>query len=447
MNKLVDFPYQSALVLGLAKSGTATAKLLAKNGVEVTVNDLNTEISQELEAELEELGVRIVLGSHPVELLDFAEVIIKNPGIPYTNPLLKDAEKRQIPILTELELNHYLIEESQLICLTGSNGKTTTTTLISEMFKRAKREVQTAGNIGYVSIEAAEKLKKDELLLLEVSSFQLQGTAKLVPHVAVMLNLYNAHLDFHGDFAAYVSAKEQITLRQTSSDYFVYNYDDHFVSEVARETKAQLIPFSLHKKVEGAWKDSESIYYKDEKVISINEIVLVGEHNLANILAAVAVVKLFGVSNSAIQLVLKSFSGVLHRLQYVETKNDRIFYNDSKATNVLATEQALKAFDSPTILLAGGLERNEDFSALKSYLKYVKQCVVFGETKERLGRFFQEQGVEVFKAERVKDAVETAYKNSEKGDTILLSPACASWDQYKTFEERGDEFIQAVNLI
>lgn len=444
MNRLVGFPYRKALVLGLAKSGTATARLLAKNGVDVIVNDLNTKVSESLQKELEGLGVQLVLGGHPLTLLDEVELIVKNPGIPYTNTLLEVASQRNIPILTELELNHYLIDESQLICLTGSNGKTTTTTLISEMFKTANKKVRTAGNIGYVSIEAAEKLTEEELLLLEVSSFQLQGTDQLRPHVAVMLNLYNAHLDFHGDFESYVEAKEQITLRQEASDYFIYNYDDVSVSMLSKKTKAKLIPFSLHNKVEGAWKDSETIYYKNEKIISIDDIALVGEHNLANVLAAVAVVKLFGVSNLAIQTILKQFSGVLHRLQYVDTKNDRIFYNDSKATNILATEQALKAFDSPTILLAGGLERNEDFSSLKSHLKHVKKCIVFGETKDRLGQFFKEAGLEVIQAEDVKDAVEKAYKTSEKGDIILLSPACASWDQYRTFEERGEEFIQTI---
>lgn len=449
MNNFKQFPYKKVLVLGLAKSGLATAEVLFKNKINLIVNDLSAKDDDPTVQSLKDQGIEVILGSHPLELLDGVDLIVKNPGIPYSNKILSEGIKRNIPIITEVELTYQILNGQDLIGITGSNGKTTTTSLVSQFFKEDKRKLFTAGNIGTVSIEVAEKLKKDEELLLELSSFQLQGTNQFKPHIAALLNLYEAHLDYHGSFSNYSEAKANIFKNQTENDFLVYNFDDFEVKKIVERSKGALVPFSIKTPLEhGAWSDGENLYFKKEKIINLSEVVLVGDHNVSNILAAIAISKLKGVSNESIIKVLKVFSGVKHRLEYVSNKHGRFFYNDSKATNILATEQALKAFDTPTILLAGGLDRGDDFSQLIPYLKNVKTLVLFGETKEKLKTVGINAGINnIHLVETMQEAVETAYKQSQKKDIILLSPACASWDQYKTFEVRGDLFRESIKEI
>ncbi len=449
MNQLNQFPYKKVLVLGLAKSGLATAEVLIRNKVDIVVNDLSTKKENPLVKSLEERGIKVVLGSHPIELLDNVDLIVKNPGIPYKSNLLTEAIKREIPIITEVELTYKMLKQQDLIGITGSNGKTTTTSLVSQILKEDKQKSSTAGNIGEVSISVAEKLEADESLLLELSSFQLQGTKEFKPHIAALLNLYEAHLDYHGSFDKYCEAKANIFINQTEEDYLIYNYDDKNVSKVVENAKSTLIPFSIRATLSsGSWTDGEYIYFKEEKIMKSAEIALVGDHNLSNVLAAVAIAKLKNVKNESINSVLKVFTGVEHRLEFVCTKHERHFYNDSKATNILATEQALKAFDTPTILLAGGLDRGDDFSSLVPLFKNVKTLVLFGQTKEKLKEAGITAGItNIYLVETMKEAVKTAYDQSNKTDIILLSPACASWDQYKTFEERGNLFIENIKEL
>lgn len=449
MNKFKAFNYKKVLVLGLAKSGLATAEVLYRNNISIIVNDLSAKENDPNVESLKSKGIEVVLGSHPIEMLSEVDLIVKNPGIPYSNNLLSEAIKRNIPIITEIELTYQLLTNQDLIGITGSNGKTTTTSLISEMFKEDKRSLETAGNIGRVSIEVAENLEEKDSLLLELSSFQLQGTKEFKPHIAALLNLYEAHLDYHGSFSKYCDAKSNLFINQTEDDFLIYNYDDETVSNIVKKAKATLIPFSIKVPLNtGAWSDETNIYFKNETIIKKSEIVLVGDHNISNILAAVSIAKLSGIKNKSIQNVLRVFSGVKHRLQFVCKKQGRYFYNDSKATNILATEQALKAFNSPTVLLAGGLDRGDDFSLLIPLLKNVKALVLFGETKEKLKAAGIEAGItKIYLVDTMHEAVKIGYNNSNEEDVILLSPACASWDQYKTFEERGNLFIESVKLI
>lgn len=446
MNTLAEFPYTNILILGLAKSGTASAKILLEHGMRVRINDMNSE--DENIQQLREMGADIIVGSHPLSVLDGMEIVVKNPGIPYDNPIVKEAEKRNIPIVTEIELAYYLTN-GDIIGITGSNGKTTTTTLIYEMLAESKKPVKLGGNIGIAASETARETKKGEWLVLELSSFQLQGIERFKPKISVLINLFEAHLDYHKTFENYTNAKFNIVKNQTETDYFVYNYDDESIVNELAAVKAKLVPFSVrHRLEDGAWATEESIYFKNEKVMDRKDIVLVGEHNLENILAAVAAVKLSGGTNEGIQTVLKKFSGVKHRLQFVDKVNGRLFYNDSKATNMLATQKALRSFQQPVILLAGGLDRGNEFTDLLPYLKHVKGMVVFGETKDKLIKLAKEADIEHVKSvKNVREAVGEAYAFSEEGDVILLSPACASWDQYRTFEERGDMFIQAVHKL
>lgn len=449
MRKLTDFPYGHVLVLGLAKSGLAAANLLLNSGIKVRVNDFNTEKEAEVVKDLTKRGAEVIVGSHPLSVLNGIDLIVKNPGIPYENIVLKDALKQNIPIVTEIELAGTLTRNEQIIGITGSNGKTTTTTLVHEMLIHSKQKVALAGNIGIVASEVAVGLEENEKLLLELSSFQLLGTKNFHPHIAVLLNLYEAHLDYHGTAAEYYTAKLNVFKNQTKANYLIYNADDTLVSEFVQDAKSTLVPFSVHKKLlDGAWCDESFLYFKDEKIIAIADIVLVGQHNLANILAAVATSLLSGATIEGIGKVLTTFSGVKHRLQFVKRVEDRLFYNDSKATNILATESALKAFEKPVILLAGGLDRGNSFDSLLPFLKFVKIMVVFGETAPKLTALAKRANISaVYQAENVKEAVKLAYKHSAPLDVVLLSPACASWDQYKTFEERGDMFIDAVHTL
>ena len=448
MNQLGNFPYKHALVLGLAKSGAAAANTLLRNGIKVTINDYRTEKDAPIVNEFTKLGAEVIVGSHPLSVLDGVDIIVKNPGISYDNIILSAAENLDIPIITEIELASLLLEEHDIIGITGSNGKTTTTSLVHQMLVESKQSVKLAGNIGIVATEVAETLEKDEKLILELSSFQLMGVHKFKPRVAALLNLFEAHLDYHGSIEAYIEAKKHVFMNQTAEDFTVYNLDDEKVVTAIKESSATLVPFSIvEKHINGAWLDNEYMYFKEEPIIRLKDIVLVGDHNKQNILAAIAIAMLMGATKAGIYQVLTTFSGVEHRLQYVANKNERLFYNDSKATNMLATEKALQSFTQPIILLAGGLDRGDDYENLVPYLNNVKEMIVFGETAEKLKTVAIKENIIVHQAIDVREAVHIAYEDSKEGDVILLSPACASWDQYKTFEERGNMFIQAVHTL
>lgn len=448
MRKLEGFPYKKVLVLGLAKSGTAVSQLLHRQGIDVVVNDLKAQDDNPSVHLLRSLEIKVIIGDHPLDLLDDIDVIIKNPGIPYENPLLEVAQSKKIPILTEIELLHYL-HVNDLIGITGSNGKTTTTTLISEMLKESSIPSRIAGNIGHVASEVAENLAENETMVVELSSFQLMGIEYFKPKVAVLLNIFEAHLDYHKTLENYKYAKANLFSNQTEEEYLVYNADDEQVNEMIKKANAKLVPFSRKSKLpNGAYADDTYIYYNNTKVMKMDDIALVGSHNLENILAAVATAKLYNVSNEAIKNVLQTFVGVAHRLQFVANKEDRLFYNDSKATNILATTKALQAFQKPIILLAGGLDRGNSFDGLKPYMSNVKGMVVFGETASKLIDLGKEIGLEnIEKVNNMEEAVKCAFQLSSPNEVVLLSPACASWDQYATFEERGNMFMNSVHKL
>lgn len=449
MNKITNFTYKHVLVLGLAKSGTAAAKVLLQNNIKVRVNDYNTTEDSDIVEELKGQGAEVIVGSHPISILENIDVVVKNPGIPYDNIIVSEAVNRNIPIITEVELASLLATDHDIIGITGSNGKTTTTTLVAEMLKHSGQKMKLAGNIGVASIEVAQNLEENEKLVLELSSFQLLGIQTFKPRVAALLNLFEAHLDYHGTIENYNRAKMNIFKNQTESDFLIYNADDPVVKEVIKEAQSTLIPFSASTvQLEGAYVLDGDIYFKNEKVMSLSEVVLVGDHNIENILAALSISLLNGATKEGVRHVLSTFSGVKHRLQFVANIKDRLFYNDSKATNILATQKALKSFTQPTILLAGGLDRGNSFDSLLPDLEHVKAMILFGETAPKLAKLANEANIKtIVSVKDVAEAAKVAYEVSEKGDVILLSPACASWDQYKTFEERGDMFIHAVHIL
>ncbi|MFP3916368.1 UDP-N-acetylmuramoyl-L-alanine--D-glutamate ligase [Lysinibacillus telephonicus] len=438
--------HKKVLVLGLAKSGVAAAELLHQLGAFVTVNDSKPFDENPQAQQLLQKGITVICGRHPEDLLDEGfELIVKNPGIPYTNPIIEDALKREIPVITEVELA-YLVSEAPIIGITGTNGKTTTTTLIYDMLKNANRHPLIAGNIGTVACGVAAEATAENVIVTELSSFQLMGTIEFKPKIAILTNLYDAHLDYHGTFEQYAEAKFGITKNQDETDWLIFNAEQEIVKKYASRSKAKKVPFNASGRTEhGISADNTTIYWQGEPYLSRVNIALPGKHNLENILAALAACIIYGCDKSPLEEVLKTFTGVRHRTQFVREWNGRKFYNDSKATNCLATKVALEAFNQPIVLLAGGLDRGHSFEELRESMKNVKAVVAFGGTGERFIEFAKSCGIEkTILAKNVEDAVSLSIPLSEIGDIILLSPACASWDQYKSFEVRGDLFIQEV---
>lgn len=446
MKEYTALQHKKVLVLGLAKSGVAAAELLHELGAFVTVNDAKPFDANPEAQDLLTKGITVICGRHPEDLLDEGfELVVKNPGIPYSNPIIADAISRNLPVITEMELA-YLVSEAPFIGITGTNGKTTTTTLIFDMLAAGNRNPLIAGNIGTVACGVAKEATPDQIIVTELSSFQLMGTREFKPHIAILTNLYDAHLDYHGTFEAYANAKFGVTRNQTEEDYFIFNNDQEVVRNYAEKSKAQKVPFTTNGRCEvGISADAEAIYWNGEHILNRADIALPGKHNLENILCAVAACLLAGCGLQAIKEVLATFAGVRHRTQFVREWKGRKIYNDSKATNCLATKSALEAFNKPIVLLAGGLDRGHSFEELREAMGNVKSVVAFGETGSRFIDFAKSCGVkETVAATNVEDAVVYSAKLSAEGDIILLSPACASWDQYDSFEIRGDVFIDCA---
>ena len=452
LNKKV-FEHKRVLVIGLAKSGVAVAKLLLHQGAMVTVNDrIPLEENPDAKSLIEE-GIRVLAGSHPVDLLEeHFDFVVKNPGIPYHNCMVEAAMKKGIPVYTEIEIAYQLLE-GLIIGITGSNGKTTTTTLASLMLKESfpERQVFAAGNIGIPLSQLAEQSTKEDIYVSELSSFQLMGIDQFKPKIACIVNIFSAHVDYHGTREEYIEAKLQLTKNQTEDDYLVYNADyPELMTLIKGHTKATLVPFSRKSVLDfGACVEGDSICFNGEKVIPVSTIQVPGTQNVENVLAAVAIAKLAGATNEGIQKAVQNFHGVKHRTQFVKEVNKRRFYNDSKATNIIATQTALRSFTNQSvILIAGGLDRGNGFDELVPDLTSVSGIVLYGETKEKLQEAAKLAGVPVIEVvNTLEEATKKAYAISKEDDIILLSPACASWDQFKNFEIRGDEFIQVVENL
>ncbi|TKM50182.1 UDP-N-acetylmuramoyl-L-alanine--D-glutamate ligase [Enterococcus faecium] len=452
MKKISTYENKKVLVLGLAKSGVSAAKLLHELGALVTVNDGKPFDENPEAQELLSLGIKVITGSHPIELLDEEfSLMVKNPGIPYSHPLVAKAQEMGIPVITEVELA-YEVAECPIIGITGTNGKTTTTTMTGLLLNAGADQgiARLAGNIGYPASGVAQEAKSEDKIVMELSSFQLMGITDFRPHIAVITNIYEAHIDYHGTRKEYVKAKWNLQKNMTEKDYLILNWNQSELQELAQRTKARVLPFSTKDVLEdGVYADDYSIYYKKEKIMEISELGVPGKHNVENALAAISVAKLYGISNEAIRETLHFFHGVPHRTQYVGEIQGRKFYNDSKATNILATKMALSGFEtSKVVLLAGGLDRGNTFDELIPSLKGIKAMVVFGQTKEKLMDAGKKAGIEtIVTADSVEQAVPLALENSTDGDVVLLSPANASWDQYPNFETRGNRFMEAVNRL
>ena len=452
MKKITTYENKKVLVLGLAKSGFSAAKLLHELGALVTVNDGKPFDENPEAQDLLALGIKVVTGSHPIELLDEDfSVMVKNPGIPYNHPLVAKAQEMGIPVITEVELA-YEVAECPIIGITGTNGKTTTTTMTGLLLNagESKGMARLAGNIGYPASSVAQEAQADDKIVMELSSFQLMGITDFHPNVAVITNIYEAHIDYHGTREEYVKAKWESQKNMTTEDYLILNWNQEEVRMLSQTTQAQILPFSTTEVLEkGAYCVEGIIYYNQEKIMDASDLGVPGAHNIENALAAITVAKLYDISTEAIKQTLHLFHGVPHRTQYVGEIQGRKFYNDSKATNILATEMALSGFaPEKMILLAGGLDRGNSFDELVPSLQNVKALIAFGETKHKLVEAGQKAGIQVIEiTENVETAVPLALALSDEEDVILLSPANASWDQYPNFEIRGTRFMEAVNKL
>lgn len=443
------FQNNKILILGFARSGYEAAKVLLKRGNTVYLTDMKTEHDESQMKELEELGIHFVLGEHPDDLLDSSfDYLIKNPGVPIDHKYVLKAKELGIEVINEVEMAYRLLpKDIKFVGITGTNGKTTTTTLIYKFLLQDGKRAHLTGNIGYPLCSFLDKLESGDIIVMETSCQQLENLSKFNPDIAVMTNLSPAHVDFFKTYENYKRVKTKIFQNHTKDNIAILNLESEDVIESTKDIKSTVKYFSSKKEINGCYLKDEAIYYYDEKIVNLNDIQLIGVHNYENIMAAIMVVKELGVSNDSITAVLKDFKGVEHRIEYVRELNGVKYYNDSKATNIKATQIALSSFKNPVIILLGGLDRGHDFFELKDYMKYVKHIVALGQCRNRVEEFAKELGIPCTNVETMKEAVPAAYAVAKEGDTVLLSPASASWDQYKKFEDRGDEFKELVNEL
>ena len=439
------FENKKIFILGRGKSGVSVAKFLSKNN-KILITDMKNDNESEIK-ELEDLGIEVVITDKQEEIFDNTfDLVVKNPGVKLDHPVVLKAKEFNIPVITELEVAYRYLPKVKIIGITGSNGKTTTTTLTYNILKEAGLPVHLAGNIGLPLCDQISDIKDGDILVIEISSHQLANFDKFKVDIAVLTNLSEVHLDHFGTYEKYKLNKLTIFNHQTSSDVAILNKGDSEVYRLTNDLPSRKLYFSSKGEADIYVKDGY-IVYNGNKEFKLSDIKVKGMHNYENIMAAVLVSKEFNVSSKIITSVLNKFAGVEHRIEFVKELNGREFYNDSKATNVMSTITALKSFDSDVVLILGGLERGHSFEGLIPYLNHTKHIVCFGETKERIKEFALKNGIDVQEAFDIEEATKKAYEVSKEGDTILLSPACASWDQFKNFEIRGNRYKEVINNL
>ncbi len=448
---MVDFSGKRVLVLGLARSGMAAVKLLHKLGADITVSEQKALSDIKELPELEKMGVRVVNQDKEIFEEDYF-LAVKNPGINGKLWFVKRLRERGIAVITEIELAFMVSKPQHYVAITGSNGKTTTSTLVYEIIKKQYPDkTLLCGNIGIALCEMV--LQYDLInnegfyIVLEISNFQLVDIVSFRPEIAVIINLAADHLDFMGTEDAYYRSKLRVYENMKDSDTFLYNTDDELINSYTNEVKVgcDILSYSLVSENADLFADNEYVYFKGEKLFPVSDIKVVGRHNVQNVLVGVGAAIRCGVSEEIIRKAVSSFKGVEHRIEFVREKDGVRFYNDSKGTNVDATVTALKAFSSPVVLLAGGHEKGLDLTPLKSLLSGVKKVIAYGECGERIFKeLTDETGILV---NALPEALTEAVKISEAGDVVLLSPTTSSYDQYTCFEERGEHFKSLVNSL
>ncbi len=447
----MELKNKRVLVVGLGKSGLAAAMFLRDRGARVTVSDTRSakELATQIPALLE-AGIMVESGGHGLLTFRRQDLIVVSPGVPLETPEVAQAAAFGLTVIGELELASRFLDGS-VVAVTGSNGKTTTTTLIGKIFMDAALPTQVGGNIGLPVIELIPQSRPETWNVLEVSSFQLETVVEFKPKIALVLNITPDHLDRHGTFANYAAAKTKITGQQDEDDFLILNAEDKNAQMVAAKTKAQIFWFSNRRSVkQGAFVHGESVLFlareggKPEPVLPVAEIPLKGAHNVENVLAAVCAARLAGIDAETIRAAVRTFQAVEHRLELVRVRRGVDYYNDSKATNVDAAVKAVESFLGNIHLILGGKDKNSDYAQMSALLQErVKVVYTIGSAAEKIERELQGV-VKIVQAGTLDMAVKQAAQASIAGDTVLLAPACSSFDQFENYEHRGRVFRETV---
>lgn len=444
---------QKVLVVGTGISGVAAAELLLKKSADITLfdgkRDLDTAKFYEKNPLLK--GVPLILGELSEEQMDTFGAVVLSPGVPTDLPMVNAMREKGILILGEIELAYYFGRGS-VLAITGTNGKTTTTALTGEIMRNYFSDVKVVGNIGIPYTSVAAETADETVTVAEISSFQLETIKTFRPRVSAILNITPDHLDRHHTMECYIRMKENITLNQTKEDVCVLNYEDAVLREFAKECPARVVFFSSAAKLaEGFYLDGEEIRYahggEDTLVINVNQLNLLGKHNYENVMAACGIAVSFGVPMEKILEVLKRFTAVEHRIEYVTEKRGIRFYNDSKGTNPDAAIQGIRAMNRPTFLIGGGYDKQSEYDEwIESFEGKVKSLVLIGQTAEKIEACAHKHGfMDTVRCQTFEEAVTYCYKHAKEGDAVLLSPACASWGMFQNYEERGRIFKELVH--
>ena len=442
-----DFKGKRVTVVGLARSGIAAARALRDLGAVVTVTDKKPV--EQLTEQLKALGsgfVKVAAGGHPERVFIETDLIVLSPGVPKIPPIL-EARRHGVKVISELELA-WLLSDSPFIGITGTNGKSTVTTLVGLMLKKSRKKVLVAGNIGNALTEEPRLLRGQDWIVAEISSFQLEDSETFRPAVAAILNITQDHLDRYHDITDYGEVKANIFRNQIGQDVLVLNDDDPLVRPMAARAASRVIPFSRLRDLDhGACVKDGYIVFKKERICRVDDMKIQGVHNLENALAAAALSLSAGADRRAVETVLKEFPGLEHRLEFVREKKGVTYINDSKGTNVGAVVKSVEGFTKPVILIAGGLDKGSDFSPLYDlFRRKVKLLVLIGKAADKMAKALGTSTETVF-ARTLEDAVRLAAAKAVSGDAVLLSPACASFDMFKDFEDRGRQFKKAVKAL
>lgn len=454
MKESLELKDKKVLVVGMARSGRAAAALLRRRGAQVTITDQqNAEALGEAVVAMDALGVTTETGGHHPDSLKAAELIVLSPGVPLSVPLIQEARERDIPIISELELG-YALCRGKVAAVTGTNGKTTTVHLLYRMLEDAGLPAYLAGNVGIPFTQLAEEVPEAGIVVLEVSSFQLETIQNFKPRVAAILNITPDHLDRYPNMQVYVEAKAKIMRQQSTHDFLVLNGEDKFTPLLITQANSRLLTFSRLRppEIEGTWVEKGKIRFRvfglgQGEMMLADELLIPGPHNLENALAATALGLSLGVGPKSLARTLRQFRGVPHRLEPVRTVDGVRYINDSKGTNVDAVSKALQSYRASLVLILGGRDKHGDFASLNELLReHVRAVIVTGEAADTIAR--QIQGtVSIQHAPRLEQAVRAAAETARAGDVVLFSPGCASFDQFKNFEERGEAFKALVGKL
>lgn len=452
----MDF-HKRVLVIGTGKSGINAGKLLLEKGAEIIIYDDNASLNVEelLSKFAEQEGIRVILGEINDKILSQVELAVISPGVPVDSAVANKVREYNIPIWSEIELAYHA-GAGHLAAITGTNGKTTTTSLVGEIFKAYTDNSFTVGNIGIPYTEVALQMDKNSYIVAEVSSFQLETIVNFKPHVSAVLNVTPDHLNRHYTMENYASVKLDVCKNQSEKDYLVLNYDDEITRAMAADERvnARVIYFSrLHSLDEGICLEKDAIVLKENgnatKVIDIKDLVLLGGHNIENYMAGIAVAYYMGIPLDIIVETVKTFKGVAHRIEFVKEVNGVTYYNDSKGTNPDAAIKGIQAMNRKTVLIGGGYDKGVAFDDwIKAFDGKVKKLILLGQTAQMIANTAAKYGfVDVVFADSLKEAVELSSDIAESGDAVLLSPACASWGMFDNYEQRGDMFKEYVNEL